>query len=119
MGAAGFFEKPFDTNKLLAASLLRSNHRRRPRSNPLLTDNSLSMRQRILVLEDDRNITSALEVRLKAAGYDVWVARNAMVALELAAAISRFVVIGHPYARWLRLQYYRSFGGKLACRIYR
>jgi len=38
---------------------------------------------RIVVLEDNREIASALQVRLIAAGYEVWLARNGAVALEL------------------------------------
>lgn len=90
MGAAGFFEKPFNTDKLLAciATALEAPAapKEEPVAAPVVSEPAATAagRQRILVLEDDRNITSALEVRLKAAGYDVWVARNAMVALELA-----------------------------------
>jgi CheY-like chemotaxis protein len=88
MGAAGFFEKPFDTQKLLdciASTLKGLPAKKRNCSNASSTSAPATVgRRRILVLEDDRDIASALEVRLNAAGYEVWVARNGLVALELA-----------------------------------
>jgi len=90
MGAAGFFEKPFDADKLLAciAAGLETSPASKGQSAPSPAGSVLAPvvvgRQRILVLEDDRNITHALEVRLKTAGYEVWIARNVVVALELA-----------------------------------
>jgi len=77
------------------------------------------MRQRILVLEDDRNITSALEVRLKAAGYDVWVARNAMVALELASSHQPDLLLSTSVCPLASVAVLSIIWRKLACRIYR
>jgi DNA-binding response OmpR family regulator len=57
VGAAAFLEKPFDTERLLAA--ITHALGRKPK--------------RILIAEDDRKIGAALEIRLKAAGYEVQV----------------------------------------------
>jgi DNA-binding response OmpR family regulator len=57
VGAAAFLEKPFDTERLLSA--ITHALGRKPK--------------RILIAEDDRKIGAALEIRLKAAGYEVQV----------------------------------------------
>ena len=57
VGAAAFLEKPFDTERLLAA--ITHALGRKPK--------------RILIAEDDRKIGAALEIRLRAAGYEVQV----------------------------------------------
>jgi len=57
VGAAAFLEKPFDTERLLTA--ITHAFGRKPK--------------KILIAEDDRKIGAALEIRLKAAGYEVQV----------------------------------------------
>ena len=88
LGAAGLFEKPFDTEKLLYSierelSLMDSAEARKATA----TTGSKQDRQKIkqiLIIEDDQKIAMALAVRLKAAGYVATTTHDALTGLSAA-----------------------------------
>src|SRR6185295_2980491 len=51
---------------------------------PAQNGQELSMKKRILILEDDLRIATALSIRVEAAGYDVATANDGLEGLELA-----------------------------------
>ena len=88
LGAAGLFEKPFDTEKLLY-----SIERELDRMDSLDTWESVASAglkqddqrpKQILIIEDDQKIAMALALRLKAAGYGATTAYDALTGLKAA-----------------------------------
>jgi DNA-binding response OmpR family regulator len=101
LGAVAFFEKPYDPEVLLAAiaHALKETGPSAPKPADLQADSDTDAesvyekpvhipghRQRILVVEDDHRIASALAVRLENAGYDVLSAPDGRQGLLSAAA---------------------------------
>jgi len=87
--AAGLFEKPYDPEELLAVAghtLGDTGMFRRPP--PTVTTAQGSARvKKILVIEDDPKIATALSVRLKSTGYEVNVAHDALTGLAAAVRL--------------------------------
>jgi DNA-binding response OmpR family regulator len=88
MGAAGLFEKPFDTEKLLY-----SIERELSRMESLAAGKSAASTgieqdhqgpKQVLIIEDDEKIAMALALRLKEAGYGTTTAYDALTGLNAA-----------------------------------
>lgn len=99
LGAAGLFEKPYDSAELLAVAghaLGETGMFKRPiaRFNPGADGPELipsggplkpvKPSKRVLVIEDDPKVALALTVRLKAAGYESSIARDALAGVNAA-----------------------------------
>lgn len=76
-GAVEYFEKPADNDKLLAAI---AHYAHSPSANAAQS----GPKQRILIVEDDRDTQRGLIVRLQASGYDTMVASDGVSALSAA-----------------------------------
>lgn len=90
LGAAGLFEKPFDTEELL-----HTIERDLGRRDSLDAHESIAAARskqdcqkskQILIIEDDENIAKALAVRLRAAGYSPTTAYDAVAGLDTAVS---------------------------------
>ncbi len=93
LGSAGLFEKPYDADELLAVighALGETGMFRRPiaRYAPAEESDSSSTgetaRKKILIVEDDQNISLALALRLQSAGYETSTAHDALTGVKLA-----------------------------------
>jgi len=88
LGAAGLFQKPFDTEKLLYSIERELNRmdsveaRKSASSTGPKQDRTES--KPILIIEDDQKIAMALAVRLKAAGYKATTTYDALTGLNAA-----------------------------------
>jgi DNA-binding response OmpR family regulator len=88
LGAAGLFQKPFDTEKLLYSIERELNRmdsvdaRKSASSTGPKQDRAES--KQILIIEDDQKIAMALAVRLKAAGYKATTTYDALTGLNAA-----------------------------------
>ena len=78
MGAAGLFEKPFDTEKLLyAIEAQKSTASAAPKQDH-------QGPKQVLIIEDDQRTAMALALRLKAAGYEATTTYDAFTGLNAA-----------------------------------
>jgi DNA-binding response OmpR family regulator len=88
LGAAGLFEKPFDTEKLLYSIERELNRmdslaaRKSAASAGLKQDHQKP--KQVLIIEDDQNLAMALSLRLKAAGYGATTTYDALTGLKAA-----------------------------------
>ncbi len=89
LNAAGFFEKPYDIEEVLAA--VQSTLGERTASSQQLTPTGNKKElwtktrvAKILIVEDDSKIAMALALRLKAAGYETMLAYDALLGLSTA-----------------------------------
>jgi DNA-binding response OmpR family regulator len=97
--AAGLFEKPYDPEELLAVAghamgdtgMFR---RQRPVHGGAATSPTVaSVAKKILIIEDDRNIATALSVRLGSVGYEVTTASDALTGLTTAIKLRPDLVL--------------------------
>ena len=88
MGAAGLFEKPFDTEKLLYSIEHELNRmdslNARKSAASAGTGQDHQRPKQVLIIEDDQKIAMALALRLKAAGYGTTTAYDALTGLNAA-----------------------------------
>jgi DNA-binding response OmpR family regulator len=102
LNAIGFFEKPFDTKKLLA--LIFRTLRSKPvaplqPAAPAKRSAARSLKaaepdpKKILVVDDDAKIAQGLKVRLESAGYQVTTAADGVYGLRLAIELKPALVI--------------------------
>jgi DNA-binding response OmpR family regulator len=90
LGAAGLFEKPFDTEKLLY-SIERELNRmdlldaRKSAASAGSKQDDQKPKQ-VLIIEDDENLAMALTLRLKAAGYRATTTYDALTGLNAAVS---------------------------------
>ena len=86
-GAEGFFQKPFDNRQLLAAiqkalgdkPTLKTPKQESPQKTPIEAKG-----KKILIIDDDQELLQGLRVRLTACGFDVQLAPDAVLAIQLA-----------------------------------
>ena len=98
---AGFFEKPYDIEELLAViNTVLERRRRKTRQSPALAfsrrtgeASGMLKAKKVLVVEDDAKIAMALALRLKAAGYETVLAFDALLGLSKAVQISPDLVL--------------------------
>ena len=85
LGAAGFFEKPYEIEELLVVAQQTLSRKHVP-SQPKETETEKWSRrsEKILIVEDDSKIAMALALRLKAAGYQTVLAFDAVLGLSAA-----------------------------------
>jgi DNA-binding response OmpR family regulator len=113
-GAEGFFEKPFDNRHLLAAiqkalgekPALKSPKQESPKKTPIEAKG-----KKILIIDDDQELLQALRVRLTSIGFDVKLAPDAVLAIQLALKIRPDLILldiglpgGDGYLTMTRLQ---------------
>jgi DNA-binding response OmpR family regulator len=77
LGASGFFEKPYDLQKLLTA-IEYAISPALPKNVSERAVNGNGPAKRILIIEDDVKISKALALRMKSAGYEVALAHDAV-----------------------------------------
>jgi two-component system cell cycle response regulator len=86
-GAEGFFQKPFDNRPLLVAiqkalgdkPALKTPKQESPQKTPVEAKG-----KRILIIDDDQELLQGLRVRLTSCGFDVQLAPDAILAVQLA-----------------------------------
>jgi DNA-binding response OmpR family regulator len=86
LNAAGFFEKPYDAEELLAVAQYALGDTvcfRRPAATAEEPP-AVAREKRILIIEDDERIASALAIRLRGAGYQVATAPDALSGVSAA-----------------------------------
>jgi len=86
-GAEGFFQKPFDNRLLLAAiqrALGAKPPLKTPKQEPLQKTPVEAKGKKILIIDDDRELLQGLRVRLTSCGFDVHLAPDAILAMQLA-----------------------------------
>ena len=101
LGAAGFFEKPYDAEELIAVighALGETGFFRRPIARYAPETESVSFSgggsaKKILIVEDDRKIAMALALRFKSAGYDTTLAYDALSGVSTAARLCPDLVL--------------------------
>jgi DNA-binding response OmpR family regulator len=113
-GAEGFFQKPFDNRHLLAAiqkalgekPALKSPKQESPKKTPIEAKG-----KKILIIDDDQELLQALRVRLTSIGFDVKLAPDAVLAIQLALKIRPDLILldiglpgGDGYLTMTRLQ---------------
>jgi len=87
LGAAAFFEKPFDTAALMAgvARILNEKGPAKARvAGTVPRPAEASTGKKLLIVEDDLKIALALAIRFKSAGYQVMTAHDAMMGVSAA-----------------------------------
>ena|SRR2546426_1863091 len=88
LGAAGLFDKPYDPEELLAVASHAlgetGRFRRPPESRPdtALARATPAIPKRVVIVEDDNRIATALALRLRSAGYEVLVAADALTGMR-------------------------------------
>ena len=97
MGAAGLLRKPYDPDELLG--IVDQVFERwnivdfRETRGVQLQSKCTNAFKRVLIIEDDQNIASALSIRMAAAGYQTAVANDAISGLRSAVNLSPDMVI--------------------------
>jgi DNA-binding response OmpR family regulator len=88
LGAAAFFQKPYNIQELLAAIARATFMPAAPLSKPTpareQAANGNTHPKRLLIIEDDQKISKALALRVKAAGYEVSLACDAVMGVNSA-----------------------------------
>lgn len=113
-GAEGFFQKPFDNRLLLAAiqkalgakAALKPPKQEPPQKTPIEAKGG-----KILIIDDDPELLRGLRVRLTSCGFDVQLAPDAILAMQLALKIKPDLILldiglpgGDGYLTMTRLQ---------------
>ncbi len=96
MGAAGLLRKPYEPDELMAIVKQVLDLWDGPGSVPTLVtgDDDRSARfKKVLIIEDDENIASALSIRMSAAGYQTTVANDALSGLRTAISSNPDILI--------------------------
>jgi DNA-binding response OmpR family regulator len=97
LGAAGLLRKPYDPEELLGIVKQVLERWDAPEANEqFLAKDGPPMKtnfKKVLIIEDDQNIASALSIRMAAAGYQTSIANDAMSGLRTAVNISPDIVI--------------------------
>ena len=93
LGAAGLFEKPYDSSELLAVAghaLGETGMYKRPiarfngGTDRFTPDRSNKPLKRVLIIEDDQKLAMGLAIRLRAAGYEASMAHDALSGVNTA-----------------------------------
>jgi DNA-binding response OmpR family regulator len=94
-GAVAFFEKPVDNEELLAAvrKALEESIEPTQEKQPSAREEPDITRKKILIVDDDKDLLLGMNVRLKAAGYNVVLAYDAPSALSIAQREKPDVII--------------------------
>jgi chemotaxis family two-component system sensor histidine kinase/response regulator PixL len=113
-GAEGFFQKPFDNRLLLVAiqkalgakAALKPPKQESPQKTPIEAKGG-----KILIIDDDQELLQGLRVRLTSCGFDVQLAPDAILAIQLALKIRPDLILldiglpgGDGYLTMTRLQ---------------
>jgi len=97
MGAAGLLRKPYEPDELLAIVTQALERWDAPdRGEQLFAQHGASLKsgfKKVLIIEDDQNIASALSIRMAAAGYQTAVANDAVSGLRSAVSLNPDIVI--------------------------
>jgi DNA-binding response OmpR family regulator len=86
-GAEAFFQKPFNNDELLAA--IKKALGREPQE----TGSENLKGKKILIIDDDKELLQALQIRLKSQGYDVHAAMDGISSIGLALKIKPDLII--------------------------
>jgi CheY-like chemotaxis protein len=81
---AGLFEKPYDAEELLHTARFALGDTMTFPVPKIVAERTHAGTARILIVEDDRPIATALSLRLKAAGYETTLAHDALTAVSTA-----------------------------------
>ena len=96
LGAAAFFEKPYDPSELLAGIervLRQTAPTPQPSPPPATVRQQDGAKKRLLIIEDDRKIAMALGLRLRAAGFETTMAHDALAGVNSAVKLQPDLVL--------------------------
>jgi len=112
-GAEGFFQKPFD-NRLLLAAIQKALGAKAALKIPKQESPQIPIEakeKKILIIDDDLELLRGLRVRLTSCGFDVQLAPDAILAMQLALKIKPDLILldiglpgGDGYLTMTRLQ---------------
>lgn len=112
-GAEGFFQKPFD-NRLLLAAIQKALGAKAALKTPKQESPQTPIEakgKKILIIDDDLELLRGLRVRLTSCGFDVQLAPDAILAMQLALKIKPDLILldiglpgGDGYLTMTRLQ---------------
>jgi DNA-binding response OmpR family regulator len=113
-GAEGFFQKPFDNRLLLAAiqkALGAKPALKTPKQESPKKTSIEAKGKKILIIDDDQELLQGLRVRLTSCGFDVQLAPDAILGIQLALKIRPDLILldiglpgGDGYLTMTRLQ---------------
>ncbi len=95
-GAEGFFQKPFDSRHLMAAIQKALGVKPAPKIPEIESSKRIPIEakgKKVLIIEDDQEFLKGLRVRLTSCGFDVHLAPDAILAMQLALKIKPDLIL--------------------------